>query len=80
MEIIIIVSYFKWTQCYSNHFKTKGRRKDLGIKNIRLKINQNVNDLEKQHPISLLEIVISLVPSISKLGNCSEHNTMNKQT
>jgi hypothetical protein len=67
-------------QCCANHFKTKGRKKDLRIKNIRLEPNQNVNDLEKQHPISLLKIVISLVPSISKLGNCYEHNTMNRQT
>jgi hypothetical protein len=66
-------------QCYANHFKTKGRRKDLGIKNIRLEPNQNVNDLKKQHPISLLEIVISLVPLISKLGNCNE-TQYNEQT
>lgn len=50
MKIIVIVSS-QMDQCYANHFKTKGRKKDLGIKNIRLEPNQNVNDLEKQHPI-----------------------------
>jgi hypothetical protein len=49
------------------------------LMNIRLEPNQNVNDLEKQHPISLLEIVISLVPSISKLGKCYE-TQYNEQT
>jgi hypothetical protein len=35
--------------------------------------------LEKQHPNSLLEIIINLVTSISKLWHCYKHNTMNKQ-
>jgi ribosome-binding ATPase YchF (GTP1/OBG family) len=59
--------------------KQKEEKKDLGIKNIRFEPNQNVNDLEKELPISLLEIVVSLVPSISKLGNCNE-TQYNEQT
>jgi hypothetical protein len=67
-------------QCCANHFKTKGRKKDLRIKNIRLEPNQNVNDLEKQHPSSLLEIIISVVTSIFKLRHCYKYKQYNEQT
>jgi hypothetical protein len=48
--------------------------------NIRLKPNQNVNDLEKQHPSSLLEIIISVVTSIFKLRHCYKYKQYNEQT
>ncbi len=71
--------HLKWTNVMQTISKQKEEKKDLGIKNIRFEPNQNVNDLEKELPISLLEIVVSLVPSISKLGNCNE-TQYNEQT
>jgi hypothetical protein len=40
------------------------------LMNIKLEPNQNVNGLQKQHLNSFLEIIISLVTSISKLQHC----------
>jgi len=47
MEIIVIVSYLKWTNVVQTISKQKEEEKIWGLKNIRLEPNQNVNDLEK---------------------------------